>query len=67
MVQPDMPVEKKSPNPLFLVLAVLSAVPTLFFGLAFLVGGLESFLLFLAAGWSAMWTFVWWKMADRYR
>lgn len=60
-----LPEKKRSPNPLFIVLAVLSAIPTAFFLLltfsgADVVGGL-GFL------WSAMWTYVWWKMADRYR
>lgn len=60
-----MTTQAKSRNPLFLVLAILSALPTLFFLLGF-VSGPNVFFLggFL---WSAMWTWVWWSMAGRYR
>lgn len=53
-------------NPLFLVLSALSAVPTAFFLLMFVTGAQASFeaVLFL---WCALWTWVWYKMADRYR
>jgi len=58
--------KKRSPNPLFLVLTVLSGIPTAFFGFIYAVEGQSNIfgLLFL---WSFMWTWVWWKMADRYR
>ncbi|AEJ94571.1 hypothetical protein FGG52_gp32 [Mycobacterium phage Backyardigan] len=56
---------KPAPNPLFLVLAILSAVPTAFFVLAFLLS--PTMLWVLAAGWCGMWTAVWGLMANRYR
>lgn len=62
----NIPGTRKSPNPLFLVLSILSGIPTAFFLLVFVSEGPDGVIaaLFL---WSAMWTWVWWKMADRYR
>jgi len=57
----------KSPNPLFLVLAILSGFPTAFFLLGVIASNGQNVILGLLTMWSAMWTFVWWKMADRYR
>ncbi|QJD50239.1 membrane protein [Mycobacterium phage Iwokeuplikedis] len=57
--------QKKSPNPLFLVLAILSGLPTAFFLLVFVTGGgAISAAIFL---WCALWTWVWAAMARRYR
>lgn len=61
----QLPARKKSPNPLFLTLSVLSAIPTAFFLLGAAVG--ESGFLFFVSLWCGMWTWVWWAMADRYR
>ncbi|QHB38062.1 hypothetical protein KIY75_gp32 [Mycobacterium phage Noelle] len=62
---PVPPKRKAAPNPLFLVLAILSALPTAFFGLAFLMS--PTMLWVMATGWCGMWTVVWAMMANRYR
>lgn len=54
-------------NPLFLVLAVLSAIPTAFFLLVFVTGGADNDIAAFLTAWSAVWTWVWWKLSDRYR
>lgn len=56
---------KKGLNPLFLVLAVLSAFPTAFVAVVFIAGS-QSALAGLATAWCGMWTWVWWAMAKRY-
>lgn len=56
---------KRSRNPLFVVLAALSGIPTTVFLLAFVNGGSHiAVFLFL---WSAMWTWVWWNLSGRWR
>ena len=54
----------REPNPLFTVLAVLSAIPTAFFGLVYFAGS-QSTIAGLLLIWSFMWTWVWWKMRSR--
>jgi hypothetical protein len=56
----------KKRNPLFFVLAVLSAIPTAFFGFIY-VGGSHSNVMGLWFIWCFMWTWVWWTMSGRYR
>lgn len=63
----NIPPETRSRNPLFLVLAVLSGMPTAFFVYAYIAGNGQSAFIGLLFLWSAMWTLVWWKMSDRYR
>ena len=53
-------------NPLFFVLAVLSGIPTAVLGLMYITGG-QSNIIGLGLIWSFMWTWVWWKLSDRYR
>ncbi|ALO79720.1 hypothetical protein SEA_LOCHMONSTER_32 [Mycobacterium phage LochMonster] len=62
---PFQPQRKAAPNPLFLVLAILSSVPTAFFVLCFILS--PSMLWVLGAGWCGMWAAVWGLMANRYR
>ncbi|QLF84604.1 hypothetical protein SEA_GAIL_40 [Mycobacterium phage Gail] len=57
--------KRRAPNPLFLVLAILSALPTAFFLLVFLMG--PGILPLMILGWCGMWTAVWALMANRYR
>ncbi len=57
--------ETRSRNPLFFVLAVLSGLPTAFFGLVYANG--QSTIAGILLLWSFMWVSVWWKMSDRYR
>lgn len=64
--QQAAPVKNKR-NPLFFVLAVLSAIPTAFFLLAVIIGEGHSTLTGISFLWCFMWTWVWWKMSDRYR
>ncbi|ATN88105.1 hypothetical protein SEA_CINDARADIX_31 [Mycobacterium phage Cindaradix] len=59
------PQRRAAPNPLFLVLAILSAIPTAFFVFALVAA--PTMLWLLAAGWCGMWTAVWGLMANRYR
>jgi Protein of unknown function (DUF2510) len=59
------PADRKR-NPLFFVLAVLSGIPTAFFGLVFVFGN-QSDLAGIAVIWCFMWTWVWWRLSDRYR
>ncbi len=56
----------RSRNPLFFVLTVLSGIPTVFFAAVYFLGQ-QSDVFGLLLIWSFMWTWVWWKMADRYR
>ncbi|QHB37972.1 hypothetical protein KIY71_gp32 [Mycobacterium phage Cintron] len=63
---PVPPKRKPAPNPLFLTLAILSGFPSAFFLLLF-VSGATSILVAGGFIWSAMWVWVWWAMADRYR
>jgi hypothetical protein len=60
------PPKKAKRNPLFLFLAVLSGIPTAFFGFVFLFVG-QSMITGLTLIWCFMWTWVWWEMSDRYR
>jgi hypothetical protein len=53
-------------NPLFLVLAVLSAIPSAFFVLAYFTSNFST-LMGIGLIWCFMWTTVWWKLSDRYR
>ncbi|PRC48936.1 hypothetical protein C6A85_77300, partial [Mycobacterium sp. ITM-2017-0098] len=64
IARPERTVTKKR-NPLFLVLAVLSAFPTAFFGLLYLNS--QSNFSGLLLIFSFIWTWVWWTMSDRYR
>ncbi|AIY32196.1 hypothetical protein PBI_HAMSLICE_31 [Mycobacterium phage HamSlice] len=57
---------KPAPNPLFLTLSILSGLPTAFFLLLFVTGGTSIFVM-IGFLWSAMWTWVWALMANRYR
>lgn len=59
--------QKKSLNPLFLVLAILSGVPTAFFLLAFITAGGADGIIAAATLWCGLWTWVWTEMARRYR
>jgi hypothetical protein len=62
------PVEqKRSLNPLFLVLTVLSAIPTAFSLLVFASGDGQSTIVGIGFLWCLMWSWVWWSMAKRYR
>ncbi|WP_156409293.1 hypothetical protein [Mycobacterium sp. Root265] len=56
--------EAKPLNAFFVVLAILSFVPTAFFGLAFLFTGFSGGMLALTA-WCGLWTFVWWSLRHR--
>ncbi|AQP31026.1 hypothetical protein SEA_TINYBOT_31 [Mycobacterium phage Tinybot] len=60
------PARKPSPNPLFLTLSILSGFPAALFLILF-VSGATSVLVTGGFLWSAMWVWVWWAMADRYR
>ncbi|AZS08237.1 hypothetical protein PBI_IRONMAN_35 [Mycobacterium phage IronMan] len=64
-IPPEAKPKKPSPNPLFLVLAILSALPTAFFGLVFITS--PSIIPLMITGWCGMWTVVWAMMANRYR
>jgi hypothetical protein len=57
--------EVKTYNPLFLVLAVLSAIPAAICLFLYL----SSNATVMGAGflWSSLWTWVWWAMAKRYK
>ncbi|APD17640.1 hypothetical protein PBI_MILLSKI_31 [Mycobacterium phage Millski] len=55
-----------APNPLFLTLSILSGFPTAFFLILFVSGGTSVFVM-IGFLWSAMWTWVWALMANRYR
>jgi hypothetical protein len=61
---PPVAEKVREPNPLFTVLAVLSAIPTAFFGLVYITGS-QSNIAGLLLIWSFMWTWVWWKMRSR--
>ncbi|AHJ86404.1 hypothetical protein 40AC_40 [Mycobacterium phage 40AC] len=66
--QPNPPLpQKRSPNPLFTVLAFLSALPTVFFLMAFVAGDGTNVISLGVFLWCAMWTWVWVAMARRYR
>lgn len=56
---------KKGLNPLFLVLAALSALPAAFFALVYVTGSGSGIAGFLTL-WSALWTWVWYAMAKRH-
>ena len=58
--------EERKRNPLFLVLAVLSGIPTAFFGVFYLFNGQSNFSGLLLI-WCFIWTWVWWALSDRYR
>jgi hypothetical protein len=45
---------------------VLSGIPTAVLGLMYITGG-QSNIIGLGLIWSFMWTWVWWKLSDRYR
>ncbi|QFG10462.1 hypothetical protein KIV65_gp66 [Mycobacterium phage Anthony] len=64
---PPVAEKAKTRNPLFFVLAVLSALPTAFFFLGFITSGGQSGFLFFVTAWCGMWTWVWWAMSGRYR
>ena len=64
LAPPPVAQKVREPNPLFTVLAVLSAIPTAFFGLVYLAGS-QSNIAGLLLIWSFMWTWVWWKMRSR--
>lgn len=61
---PMQPVKKKL-NAFFVMLTVISALPTLFFGLAWVLGGGGTSLAGLAMLWSGAWTYVWWSLRHR--
>jgi hypothetical protein len=57
---------ERSLNPLFFVLSILSGIPTAFFALVYLFAGFNE-LIGVTFLWCGLWTWVWYKMADRYR
>lgn len=60
---PVVHAERKELNAFFVVLACLSAIPTLFFLLVFFNSQSPfSGLIFL---WCSMWTYVWWSLRHR--
>jgi hypothetical protein len=68
---------KRSPNPLFLALAVLSGILAALDLVALFVvvfvfklpsyGALAGLPLRLGLVWCGGWAYLWWRMADRYR
>jgi hypothetical protein len=64
MAPPPVAEKVREPNPLFTVLAALSAIPTAFFGLVYIAGS-QSTIAGLLLIWSFMWTWVWWKLRSR--
>jgi hypothetical protein len=64
-LSPPEEVQRKR-NPLFLVLAVLSAIPTAICGFLYIFGS-QADIVGLGLIWSFMWTWVWWALSDRYR
>ena len=65
LAPPPVLERSRGPNPLFTVLAVLSAIPTAFFGYAFVLGDGHSWILGAVTLWCSMWTWVWWKLRTR--
>jgi hypothetical protein len=57
---------EKKRNPLFFVLAVLSGIPTAFFVVAYFTNNFST-LMGIGLIWCFMWTWVWWRLSDRYR
>lgn len=62
--QPGPPPVKKPLNAFFVVLAALSAIPTLFFLLVTFTSEGSGIPIFLFL-WSGMWTFVWYSLRHR--
>ncbi|MGB3483669.1 MAG: hypothetical protein WBB07_15835 [Mycobacterium sp.] len=62
---PPTPDTKPKLNAFFVMLAVLSALPTAFFGLGYVLSEAQSNIHGFLFLWSAAWTYVWWSLRHR--
>ncbi|ASR77140.1 hypothetical protein KIV66_gp32 [Mycobacterium phage MyraDee] len=56
---------KKPLNAFFVVLAFLSALPTLYWFAVFIEGGGQNAISAFVTLWCGMWTYVWWSLRHR--